>query len=66
MQLSGVEGQGGGQRPSLARVKQHKEIEGLTLTDLSGKWSAAVEALQREGVEIFNADHALEGALSIR
>lgn len=47
-------------------TKQHKGIEGLTLAELSAKWSNVVETLKGDGVKVINPDHALEGALSIR
>lgn len=48
------------------RAKNHKGVEGLTLADLSAKWRDVVYALEREGVNVTNPEHALEGALSIR
>lgn len=55
-----------GKRVVLTTVEQHRRVEGLTLADLSAKWSGVVEALRGEGVNVVNPGHALEGALSIR
>lgn len=50
----------------LSTTKQQKGIEGLTLAELSAKWSKVVETLKEDGVKVVNPDHAFEGALSIR
>lgn len=47
-------------------TKQQKGIEGLTLAELSAKWSKVVETLREDRVKVVNPDHAFEGALSIR
>lgn len=49
-----------------ARTRQHRGFEGLTMAELSAKWSDVVEALKGDGVAVTNPDHALEGALCIR
>ena len=39
---------------------------GITTDGLKSKWKAAVAELSNIGINVMNADHALEGALSIR
>lgn len=58
-----ADGRTGGKELASTRVKEHK---GITMADLSAKWSDAVEALERDEVNVVNPGHALEGALSIR
>eukprot|EP00752_Nemacystus_decipiens_P012983 g11487.t3 len=58
-----ADGQEGGKELGSTRVKEHK---GITLAELSAKWNDVVELLERDGVNVVNPDHALEGALSIR
>ena len=41
-------------------------FQGITTDKLKSKWKAAVAELSNKGVNVMNADHALEGALSIR
>lgn len=43
-----------------------KEYTGITARELSNEWARVVDAMTRNGVMVANADHALEGALSIR
>ena len=52
-----------GERVAPATTKQ---LQGLTLTELSAKWSEVVQALKEDGVTVINPGHALEGALLIR
>lgn len=61
-----VDGPEGGKELGSRTAKQRKGIEGLTMAELSAKWSDVVEALEGVGVKITNPDHALEGALCIR
>lgn len=51
---------------ALTAVEQHTGVVGLTLAELSSKWSEVVETLREDGVDVINPGHALEGALSIR
>ncbi|CAM9393730.1 unnamed protein product, partial [Laminaria digitata] len=41
-------------------------FEGITTDELKLKWEAAVAELSVKGIDVTNAEHALEGALSIR
>lgn len=41
-------------------------FKGITVEDLNSKWKAAVLELSEIGINVTNADNALEGALSIR
>ena len=58
--------QEGGDRLAWTSPKQPLGKEGITLPELSAKWTFVVEALEKDGVKVINPDHALEGALSIR
>lgn len=40
--------------------------QGITVEDLNAKWRATVDGLAKGGIVVFNAQNALEGALSIR
>ncbi|CAN0431743.1 unnamed protein product, partial [Laminaria digitata] len=41
-------------------------FQGITTDELNLKWEAAVAELSDIGINVMNAEHALEGALSIR
>lgn len=41
-------------------------FKGITVDELNEKWKAAVDRLESIGIAVLNADHALEGALTIR
>ena len=41
-------------------------FKGITTDELKLKWEAAVAELSDIGINVMNAEHALEGALSIR
>lgn len=62
----GGKGGKGGTGTASTRLKPRKGIEGITMAELSSKWSGVVEALKGDGVKVINPDHALEGALCIR
>ncbi|CAM9841435.1 unnamed protein product [Scytosiphon promiscuus] len=40
--------------------------QGITVEDLTAKWRDTVLALEKKGINVINAENALEGALSIR
>lgn len=62
MELKADGRQRGKELPS-TRFKEHK---GITLAELSAKWSDVVQVLEADGVKVVNPGHALEGALCIR
>lgn len=41
-------------------------FEGITMEELNARWTAVVVDLLKEGINVTNPDHAMEGALSIR
>ena len=41
-------------------------LQGITMGELQSKWKDVVAELSTKGLNVTNADHALEGALSIR
>lgn len=61
-----ADGRKGGKGLAGTKPGQRKGVEGLTMAELSAKWSDVVEALKGDGVQVINPDHALEGALCIR
>lgn len=61
-----ADGPEGGKALISSGAKQHKGVEGLTMAELSAKWSDVVEALDGEGVKVTNPEHAMEGALCLR
>ncbi|CAM9463484.1 unnamed protein product [Scytosiphon promiscuus] len=56
----------GRERAVSTEVGRDDGVPGITMAELLTEWNGAVKTLNRDGVEIDNPDHALEGALLIR